>query len=145
MANAVGAAAGKVMTIYRILVQNHDTAGIEIYAPWGKIHFQSSQRDLNEEFYPMDMAIEQAISEGKARMEREMAQQGIKEYEILVEQKDSKVDSPTSGTHIHIETKIEIAAVGLPRTSNTVTQHKSLLGNFWGKDKNPDFSKLPTV
>ena len=145
VANAVGAAAGKVMTIFRILVQNHDTAGIEIYAPWGKSHFKPSEHKNEQEQVPMEIAVQKAIQEGKTKMEEEMARQGINQYEILVEQKDSKIDGPNSGFRLHIETNIEIAAVGLPQNRVNQPQQKSLLGKFWGKDKNPDFSKLPTV
>ncbi len=146
VANAVGAAAGKVMNIYRILVQNHDTSGIEVYAPWGKSHFKPSEhKDEIGERTPMETAIELAIQEGKKRMTVEMQLQGMNDYEVLVDRKDSKVGREGSGAHLHIECHIEIVAVGRPKNRVVQEKQKSLLGKFWGKDKKADFSKLPTV
>ena len=98
-----------------------------------KSHFKPSEHKNEEEQVPMEIAVQKAIQEGKTKMEEEMARQGINQYEILVEQKDSKIDGPNSGFRLHIETKIEIAAVGLPQNRVNQPQQKSLLGKILGQ------------
>ena len=44
-----------------------------------------------------------------------------------------------------IETNLDISAVGHMVSAKEPVKRKSLLGAFWGKDKSPDYSKLPPV
>lgn len=120
VANAIGAAAGKVMTVYSIKIQNHEQSGVDVFAPWGIIPvdinndwvIQQYDENLSAQertdkiggysttkgkMVPtnvgdvrMEAAIEQAITVGKARMDEEMRQQEIEDYTILVERKDVK-------------------------------------------------------
>ncbi|MEE0775609.1 MAG: hydantoinase/oxoprolinase family protein [Bacillota bacterium] len=125
VANAVGAAAGKVMTIYRVLVQNHEANGIAIYAPWGRIKYEPSTDTIGEgECQVLDntnlmiLAAKDAIAEGKKRIAQEMQEQGISDYEILVEKEEVRTGKdPSALIKLHIETKIEIIAVGHPQWS----------------------------
>lgn len=131
VANAVGAAAGKVMHIYRMSVQNHEIDGIHIYAPWGRIAYgkEDAPHDVNDvtadqshignqhrdREYSIRNAIAYAIRIGKERMRTEMAKQGIGGYNILVEQRDKKVHHAYSDScELFIESDIEIIAVGRP-------------------------------
>lgn len=141
VANAVGAAVGKVMTIYHITVQNYETAGISIFAPWGKTSLKPA---VNSEDLVMERAIELAIKQGKDHIAAEMAKQSLMDYEILVDRKDSRVKG-NSGSEMAIETVLEIAAVGHMKNANAKPKQKSLLGAFWGKDKAPDYSKIPSA
>ncbi len=125
VANAVGAAAGKVMTIYRILVQNHEASGVDIYAPWGRIKYEPTMETVGEGECQilsndnlMILAAKDIIAEGKKRIAEEMKEQGIEDYEILVESKEVRSGKdPGEVVKIHIETKIEIIAVGHPQWS----------------------------
>lgn len=120
VANAVGAAAGKVMTIYRILVQNHENEGISVYAPWGKKNyarglafFGAEATDSQEE--RMNKAAAVAVAVGRKKMVEEMARQGIADYEILVEREDRRTGGNDESLRIHIETRLAIIAVGRPQ------------------------------
>lgn len=123
VANAVGAAAGKVMTLYHIKVQNHEQSCIGIYAPWGQIPFYAVENEEaeGEEAYAnpdelMRRAIAKAIAEGKEKVREEMAKQGVKNYDILVDRKDViSGNSYNDSVRIHIETLLDIAAVGRPQ------------------------------
>jgi N-methylhydantoinase A/oxoprolinase/acetone carboxylase beta subunit len=132
VANAVGAAAGKVMHIYRISVQNHEVDGIHIYAPWGCIAAVAEEEekandiiDENAEriyigecrgdrMIQMEKAIEYAIQLGKTRLQREMAEQGS-HFDLLVERRDKKATNNYSeNLSMFIESELEIIAVGRP-------------------------------
>ena len=119
VANAVGAAAGKVMTICSLLVQNHAGEYLTIYAPWGK---RDVLREEGEEIEAPktveDMAedvIAEAIGEGKDYIRKSMEEQCICDYEILVERKDARVaDTYSENVKLFIESKIDVIAAGLP-------------------------------
>ena len=129
------------MTIYHITVQNYETAGISIFAPWGKTSLKPA---VNSEDLAMERAIELAIKQGKDHIAAEMAKQSLMDYEILVDRKDSRVKG-NGGSEMAIETVLEIAAVGHMKNANAKPKQKSLLGAFWGKDKAPDYSKIPSA
>lgn len=146
VANAVGAAAGKVMTIQRILVENYEAQGVFIHGPWGNIKFKpQGEQPINQErLRVMDQAIEFAKAEGEKYLRENMSRQGITDYDIIVEQKDSSVGSKEQDNlQIHIATAIDIIAIGRPKRLEEKAVEKSLLGKFWGKDKNPDYTKAP--
>lgn len=125
VANAVGAAAGKVMTIYRIKVQNHEEYNIGIYTPWGQIPFCPTDyikedAETHEKYIDPDELMRQAIAkateQGKAKIQEEMAAQGVQNYDILVEQHDVITGGRgTDSVRIHIETLLDIVAVGRPQ------------------------------
>ncbi len=119
VANAVGAAVGKVVTIYRILVQNHESEGISIYAPWGKKSYgleTFANDDDQTQKARMNKVVAVAIAAGRKRMVEEMAKQGLADYDVLVEREDSTVsDGYSDNLKIYIETKLEIIAVGRPQ------------------------------
>lgn len=132
VANAVGAAAGKVMHIYRISVQNHEIDGIHIYAPWGRIayagavdvahdaddvtaeqmHIANQNRDR---VFHMEQAIRYAIDIGKTRMREAMMEQSVGHYDILVERRDKKAfNNYSDNMTMFIESNLEVIAVGRP-------------------------------
>lgn len=133
VANAVGAAAGKVMHIYRITVQNHEADGIHIYAPWGRIAVAANEEeevsdlsDLNAERVSiggcrgdrdlqMGAAIDYAIGLGKARMRQDVAGQGGGHFDLLVERRDKRIHQGYSENLLmFLESELEIIAVGRP-------------------------------
>ena len=132
VANAVGAAAGKVMHIYRISVQNHELDGIHVYMPWGRKSFGKeedsvtgaedvtanqmhigNQRKGSE--FVVKQAIDYAIRTGKERMAEEMKRNAIEHFEILVDRKDRTVAYHyNENQQMFIESDIEIIAVTAP-------------------------------
>ncbi|MDO4541565.1 MAG: hypothetical protein Q4C00_01885, partial [Bacillota bacterium] len=147
VANAVGAAAGKVMTIQRVLVQNYDTEGVFIHGPWGNIKFKPEefQPGATEHLRIMEQAIAYAKEEGEKYLRADMEKQGITDYDIIIEESHSRVGgkSDLEGFILHLSTKIDIIAIGRPRRLVEKTEQKSLLGKFWGVDKSPDYTKAP--
>ena len=107
------------MTICSLLVQNHAGEYLTIYAPWGK---RDVLREEGEEIEAPktveDMAedvIAEAIGEGKDYIRKSMEEQGICDYEILVERKDARVaDTYSENVKLFIESKIDVIAAGLP-------------------------------
>lgn len=117
VANAVGAAAGKVMTIYSVNVQNHGSEYLSVFTPWGKEDiYRTVSEDEDEAGQTVEEmvepVIEKTIREAKERLREDMIDQGIFDYEILVERKDSRVSFESY--KLFIESKIDIIAVGLP-------------------------------
>ena len=128
VANAVGAAAGKITHIYRITVQNHEIDGIHVYAPWGRTVFgvdeeeEHGAEDVTAEQmhignqrktrdFVVNQAIQYAISEGKRRMEAELKAENLENYEILVERHDRTVGyTYNENIQMFIESQIEIIA-----------------------------------
>ncbi len=123
VANAIGAAAGEVMTIYSLLVQNHGGECLSIYAPWGKTDvYRDLSKGPKKALTVEDMAeevIEQAIEDGKEHLRENMAAQAIEDYEILVERHDSKLNEGyNNSVNLFIETRVDVIAVGLPAWIN---------------------------
>lgn len=119
VANAIGAAAGKVMTILSLSILNKRGEYLTIFSPWGRRDFVLEQDPDTDEPLSYDQVIEMAVAsateDGIARIKENMALQGIEDYQVLVERKDSKVsDAYSDNIKIHIETKLDIVAVGLP-------------------------------
>lgn len=119
VANAVGAAAGEVMTIYSLLVQNHYGEYLTIFAPWGKSEIHPPEVEDIEappSFEALiETAVETAIEDGKAHLRDNMIEQGIPEYQILVEREDARVtDTYSDNLKLFIESRIDVIAVGLP-------------------------------
>lgn len=111
--NAIGAAAGKVMTILSLSVLNKHGEYLTIFSPWGRKDYYGDQ-DMDYD-QVIQMAVDSATEDGITHIKENMALQGIKNYQILVERKDSKIsDAYSNNMKIHIETKIDVIAVGLP-------------------------------
>lgn len=116
VANAVGAAAGKVMTIYSVLVQNHAGEYLSIFAPWGNTDVLREEGDDAEAAKTVEEMVEptikEVIADAQKRLSEAMFQQGIHNYEILVERKDFRVRQ--ENCKLFIESKLDVIAVGLP-------------------------------
>lgn len=140
-ANAVGAAVGKVMSLYHIVVQNFETSAA-IFAPWGKTDFKNG---ANPGDNLMSRAIECGLEQAKKRIAEDMKRQNVGEYDILIDRKDSCCKGKGTKTE-PMETILDISVVGhMDSIKPTEPKGKSLLGAFWGKDKSPDYSKIPSV
>ena len=139
-ANAVGAAVGKVMSLYHIVVQNYETSA-SIFAPWGKTEFKNGS---NPDGDLMARAIDLAIKQAKDKIVEDMKKQNVGEYDVLIERKDSSYKGGSKSEPL--ETVLDISVVGhMDSVKPAQPQRKSLLGAFWGKDKSPDYSRIPSV
>mgnify|MGYP004566345371 CR=1 FL=1 len=87
VANAIGAAAGKIRNICHISVQNHEAQGIHVYAPWGRTIFKTDSTGND----PVQNALDYALTEGRRRVEESLRAEGLKNYEILTERKDQQI------------------------------------------------------
>lgn len=120
VANAVGAAAGKVMTIFSLLVQNHYGEYLTIFSPWGQRIVNRREEDDPDNIQPFDELVEEvvasAIEEGKQHLTETMAVQQVEDYQVLVERNDSRVANVYNDSiKLFIESKIDVIAVGLPK------------------------------
>ena len=129
VANAVGAAAGKVMNIYTLTVENVGGEHLSVFAPWGKTDILRDSENEDEagrtieEMVPQ--VVENAVEEAKARLRDDMVAQGIYHYEILVERNDSTFSySNDAGSRMFLESKIDVIAVGLPSWTEKEEEHK---------------------
>ncbi|MBQ2764574.1 MAG: hydantoinase/oxoprolinase family protein [Firmicutes bacterium] len=136
VANAVGAAAGKVMTICHISVQNHELDGVYVYAPWGRVTFAKRKEEdvcaedvtanqmhignqLRTNDVSMESAIDYAVEEAKKRIGAEMDADGVTDYTFLVDRKDRKVPYIyNENAMMFIESELEIIAVVDPAWQN---------------------------
>lgn len=133
VANAVGAAAGRVSHLYHVSVQNHEIDGVYVYAPWGRKIFgnkddvEHSSEDVTGQMMHIsntrkskkdliEQAVEYSFTEGKRRIAEEMARDGITDYEILTERKDRTVKyAYNENAEMFIEADLEIIAVTVPQ------------------------------
>lgn len=138
-ANAVGAAVGKVMSIMHIVVENLQADGAVIFAPWGRTKINPIGDSVAD---TMEHAVKEAEFQGRRAIAQEMKKQGITDYEILVDKKESVGGV---GEKVPIEVTLDVSAVGRMKNANEKEKRHSMLGAFWGKDKVPDYSMIPPV
>jgi N-methylhydantoinase A/oxoprolinase/acetone carboxylase beta subunit len=104
VANAVGAAAGKIIERIRILIRSVDWEGFVVYGPWERTAFE----DLAD-------AKEYAISKGKEYVGLSVKKAGAREFEIMVHDQDIYTKTyDIQGDGLYIESIIDITAMGLP-------------------------------
>jgi N-methylhydantoinase A/oxoprolinase/acetone carboxylase beta subunit len=104
VANAVGAAAGKIIVRVPVLIRSVGWEGYVVFGPWERTSFE----DLAE-------AKEYAVSKGKEYAGLSVKKAGAREYEIIISDQDIYTKTNyTQGDGIYIESRIEITAMGLP-------------------------------
>lgn len=104
VANAVGAATGKIMETVRVLIKpgEHDS-GYIVHAPWERKVFET-----------LEEASEYALAEAKRRAEGAAEKAGAKDYELLVNHEDVYARAFMIDGDIYVESRIEVTAVGRP-------------------------------
>lgn len=117
--NAIGAAAGDVMTILRLNLQNKNDEYLVLFAPWGRMEYHRPEPDEEGELIPYaefrEDIIASVIAEAENRLRQQMTEQGINDFEILTERKDKATGGKNNdNVRLFIESKIELAAVGAP-------------------------------
>jgi N-methylhydantoinase A/oxoprolinase/acetone carboxylase beta subunit len=104
VANAVGAAAGKIIERLHILIRPVGWEGFVVYGPWERTSFDE-----------LDEAKEFAVREGKEYVESSMKKAGTHEFEIIINDQDIYTKTNVAqGDEIYIESRIDITAMGLP-------------------------------
>jgi len=104
VANAVGAAAGKIIERIPILIRSVGWEGFVVYGPWERTAFE----DLTE-------AKEYAVSQGKEYAGLSVKKAGARKFEIIINEQDIYTKTNyTQGDGIYIESRIEVTAMGLP-------------------------------
>lgn len=104
VANAVGAAAGKIIERIHILIRPVSLEGFVVYGPWERTAFE----ELAE-------AKEYAARAGKEYAGLSVQKAGAREFEMIVNDQDIYTKTNfAQGDEIYIESRIEITATGLP-------------------------------
>ena len=104
VANAVGAAAGKIIERIHILIRSVNWEGFVVYGPWERMAFE----ELAE-------AKDYALSQGKKYAKLSIEKAGARKFEIFINDQDIYTKTNyTQGDGIYIESRIEITAMGLP-------------------------------
>ena len=104
VANAVGAASGRIIERIRILIRSVNWEGFVVFGPWERMAFE----DLAE-------AKEYAVSQGKEYAKLSVKKAGARKFEIIINDQDIYTKTNyTQGDGIYIESRIEITAMGLP-------------------------------
>lgn len=100
VANAVGAAAGKVMEKTKVLI-SASREGYNLYSQWERRNFA----DLEE-------AKQYALEQAEKHTRQKAAEAGADEYKVIKKCKDTFAKN---GLGPHVETVVEVTVVGRPR------------------------------
>ncbi len=104
VANAVGAATGKIMETIKVLIKpGEDGCGYLIHAPWERKYFEL-----------FDRALEYALCEAKKHAALAAEKSGAKDYEMVINHEDVFASNANKENNIYVESRIEVTAVGRP-------------------------------
>lgn len=104
VANAIGAAAAKIMETVKVLIKPGEAgSGYLMHAPWERKTF-----DVLEE------AVEYALAEAKTRAASAAEKAGCKDFELVINHEDVYVNGNMVENDIYVESRIEVTAVGRP-------------------------------
>lgn len=104
VANAIGAATGKIMETVKVLIKPGEAgSGYLMHAPW--------ERKVFEE---LEEAVNYSLKEAKARAALAAAKAGAKNYELVIDHKDIYANASMIEKDVYVESRIEVTAVGRP-------------------------------
>lgn len=112
VANAVGAATGKWIKKIEILIKSNSTDGVVLHSPWER----KAIRDL-------ESAKEYAMQIANCHLEADAQDAGVSEYEITMNNRDFFIESVEGMQGIHVETKLEVTAIGRPGSMHEFCVH----------------------
>jgi N-methylhydantoinase A/oxoprolinase/acetone carboxylase beta subunit len=105
VANAVGAATGKVIDTTKVLIKPGSEGGFIVHLPWER-----------KTFMELDEATDFAMKEAKEYARKNALRSGAVEPELMVDKKEIYSKSVVNwGDDVYIETKISVTAVGKPK------------------------------
>lgn len=117
VANAVGAATGKIMETVRVLIKPGEKDGTYImHAPW--------ERKMFEE---LGNAVSYTLAETRKQAELAAVKAGAKDYELVVNHQDRYAQSGMIENDIYIESLIEITAIERPEWEREEIKEKFFL------------------
>ena len=117
VANAIGAATGKIMEIVKVLIKpGIDGSGFILHAPWIRLEFDD-----------LESASAYALSEAKKRASDEAERAGAKNYELVVHQEHVYANSGMIENDIYVESRIEVTAVGRPEWEKETVEEKTVV------------------
>lgn len=117
VANAIGAATGKIMQTVKVLIKpGIDGSGFILHAPWIRLEFD----DLTS-------ASDYALGEAKKRAVEEAERAGAINYELIVNQENVYANSGMIENDIYVESRIEVTAVGRPEWEKESVQEKTVV------------------
>lgn len=104
VANAVGAATGKIMETVKVLIKPGDDGdGFLMHSPWERRHFET-----------LEEACAHVLEEAKRRAISSAEQAGAKNYELVVNHEDVYANKSEADEGFYVESRIEVTAVGRP-------------------------------
>ncbi|MEN3004061.1 hydantoinase/oxoprolinase family protein [Dehalobacterium formicoaceticum] len=104
VANAIGAATGKIMETVKVLIKpGENNRNYFVHAPWERRVFKTLKR-----------AKIYALNEAKKRAKLAAEQAGAGDYELLINDEDVYAPTNIVEDDIYIESRIEVTAVGRP-------------------------------
>jgi len=104
VANAVGAATGKINETVKVLIKpGEGGGGYIVHAPWER-----------KQFTELAEATAYALEEAKRYAARAAEKAGAKNYELIVNHQDVYANASMIENDIYVESRIEITAVGRP-------------------------------
>lgn len=104
VANAIGAATGKIMETVKILIKPGEAgSGYLMHAPWERRVFE----ELAE-------AVEFALKEAKERAVLAAEKAGAKNFELVINHEDVYANASMIENDIYVESRVEVTAVGRP-------------------------------
>lgn len=101
VANAIGAAVGKVVETINLVIRPGSKGGFIIHAPWGM-----------EGFINLEEAENYALKKTKDIILENVYRSGARTPEVVIEKEEVNVDTP-QGT-VYIETRFALSAIGRP-------------------------------
>lgn len=105
VANAIGAATGKVIETAKILIRSNDDIGFTVYLPWERT-----------KFYDLEKAAKYAIEVSKEWVKDNALKAGGEDIEIIVDREDIYSRTATLWEEsLYIETIINVMAIGNPQ------------------------------
>lgn len=104
IANAVGAATGKIMETIKVLINvGEGGKGFLMHAPW--------ERRVFEE---LSVAVSFALKEAKERAASAAEKAGAIDYELIINHEDVYANASMIENDVYVESRIEVTAVGRP-------------------------------
>lgn len=105
VANAIGAATGKVSEKVNIIIKSMPGGGAVMYAPWERMEFDK-----------LEDAKKYALNNGKTHIENAAKRAGSWDYKVLVNEHDHYIRPSSSwNEELHYETLLELTAIGRPK------------------------------
>ena len=117
VANAVGAATGKIMETVKVLIKPGEIDGTYLmHAPWERKMFEN-----------LETAVSYALDEAKKRAELAASKAGAREFELVVNHEDRYAQIGMVKKDIYMESIIEITAVERPEWEREEIKEKFFL------------------